>query len=69
YSPAVHQVIIAMRMATSHQPFNSVNDKYYCMEVKLLCPGTIIPSASTVSRDLNLLYVELSKGVKSYFAV
>lgn len=58
-----------MRTATSHRPFNSVNDKYYRMEVELLRPGTIIPSASTVSRDLNLLYMELSKGVKSYFAV
>ncbi|KAJ7720509.1 hypothetical protein B0H16DRAFT_1245762, partial [Mycena metata] len=69
YSPAAHRAIIAMRTATSHRPFNSVNDKYYRMEVELLRPGTIIPSASTVSRGLNLLYVELWKSVKSYFAV
>ncbi|KAJ7706650.1 hypothetical protein B0H16DRAFT_1345807, partial [Mycena metata] len=69
YSPAAHRAIIAMRTATSHRPFNAVNDKYYKMEVELLRPGTIIPSASTVSRDVNLLYVELSKNIKSYFTV
>ncbi|KAJ6507331.1 hypothetical protein C8R47DRAFT_1037153, partial [Mycena vitilis] len=67
YSAAAHRAIIVMRTATSNRPFNFVNDKYYKMEVELLRPGTIIPSASTVSRDLKLLYLELSKGVKSYF--
>ncbi|KAJ7676681.1 hypothetical protein DFH06DRAFT_976466, partial [Mycena polygramma] len=46
-----HRAIIVMRTATSNRPFNFVNDKYYKMEVELLRPGTIIPSASTVSRD------------------
>ncbi|KAJ7609203.1 hypothetical protein DFH06DRAFT_1017302 [Mycena polygramma] len=69
YSAAAHRAIIVMRTATSHRPFNFVNDKYYKMEVELLRPGIVIPSASTVSRDLKLLYLELSKGVKSYFVV
>ncbi|KAJ7442035.1 hypothetical protein FB451DRAFT_944207, partial [Mycena latifolia] len=69
YSPAAHRAIIAMRTATSHRPFNFINDKYYKMEVEMLRPGAIIPSPSTVSRDLKLLYVELSRNVKSYFLV
>jgi hypothetical protein len=69
YSPAAHRAIIVMRTATSNRPFNFVMDKYYKMEVQLLRPGTIIPSPATVSSDLKLLYLELSKGVKKYFVV
>ncbi|KAJ7793724.1 hypothetical protein B0H13DRAFT_1675497 [Mycena leptocephala] len=69
YSVAAHRAIIAMRTATSNRPFNSVNDKYYKMEVELLRPGTTIPAPSTVSRHLNLLYLELSKDVRQYFTV
>ncbi|KAJ7136803.1 hypothetical protein C8R44DRAFT_607826, partial [Mycena epipterygia] len=69
-SPAVHCVITALRTATSRHPFNSVNNKsYYKMEVEMLRPGTVIPSATTVSRDLKLLYLEQSHHVKSYFVV
>lgn len=69
YSPAAHRAIIAMRTATSHRPFNIVNDKYYKMEVELLRPGTTVPSSSTVSRDLKLLYQEISRDVRAYFVV
>ncbi|KAJ7148910.1 hypothetical protein C8R46DRAFT_880118 [Mycena filopes] len=69
YSVAAHRTLIAMRTATSNRPFNAVNDKYYRMEVEMLRPGTSLPAASTVSRDLNLLYLELSKDVRSYFKV
>lgn len=44
YSPAARRAIIPMRTATSNQPFNFVEDKYYKMEVELLRPGIIIPS-------------------------
>ncbi|KAJ6513953.1 hypothetical protein DFH09DRAFT_941304, partial [Mycena vulgaris] len=66
HSPAAHFAIIVMRTATSHRPFSFFNDKYYKMGVEFLRPGTILPSRSTVSRDLKLLYVELSRNVKSY---
>ncbi|KAJ6565229.1 hypothetical protein DFH09DRAFT_919719, partial [Mycena vulgaris] len=50
-------------------PFNFVNDKYYKTGVELLRPGTILPSRSTIPRDLKLLYFELSRNVESYFVV
>ncbi|KAF8145898.1 hypothetical protein K438DRAFT_1526579, partial [Mycena galopus ATCC 62051] len=69
YSPVAHRAIIAMRTATSNRPFNMVTDKYYRMEVLMLRPNTLIPFPSTVSRDVNLLYLEIAKNVKSYFVV
>ncbi|KAJ7450757.1 hypothetical protein FB451DRAFT_1051937, partial [Mycena latifolia] len=69
YSVAAHRTIIAMRTATSHRPFNSVHDPYYLQEVELLRPGTVVPSATTVSKDVKLLYLELSKQVRAYFTV
>jgi hypothetical protein len=47
----------------SHHPFNAVNDKYYKMEVELLCPGTKVPAPKMVSFDIKHLYLELSKDV------
>lgn len=69
YSEEAHHAIIALRCATSHRPFNSVNDKYYKMEIELLHPGTKIPSPKTVSLDVKHLYVEPSKDVCTYFRV
>lgn len=69
YSEAAHRAIIALRCATSHRPFNSVNDKYYHKEVELLQPGTKIPAPSTVSLDIKHIYLELSKTVRTYFKV
>ena len=48
YSPAAHRTLIALRCATSRQPFNSVSDPFYACEVQMLCPGTKLPSPSTV---------------------
>ena len=36
YPVAEHRVIIALKSATSHRPFNAVHDKYYRMEVEFL---------------------------------
>jgi hypothetical protein len=69
YTPGTHHVIIAMKSATSNRPFNAVRDKYYRMEVEMLRPGTKIPHVTTVSLDIKLLYVELSKTVCDYFKV
>ena len=69
YTPAAHRVVIAMKSATSNHPFNAVHDKYYRMEVEMLRPGTKIPHATTVSRNIKFLYVELSKTVRDYFKV
>ena len=69
YSEAAHRAIIALRCATSHRPFNFVNDKYYHKEVELLRPGTKIPAPTTVSLDIKHIYLELSKTVRMYFKV
>jgi len=69
YSEVAHCVIIVLKSATSHWPFNAVHDKYYRMEVELLQPGTVVPHTTTVLRDIKHLYVELSKTVHTYFKV
>jgi hypothetical protein len=69
YSEAQHRAVIAMRCATSNRLAQVVNDKYYRMEVDMLCPGTIIPLERTISRDLNLLHQELAAVGKKYFIV
>ncbi|KAJ7911010.1 hypothetical protein B0H13DRAFT_1615091, partial [Mycena leptocephala] len=58
YTLAHHRALIALRCARSHRPFNSVKDELYLEEVELLRPGTHVPSPSTVSRDVQTLYLE-----------
>ncbi|KAI6009211.1 hypothetical protein EDC04DRAFT_2498684, partial [Pisolithus marmoratus] len=69
YIPARHRAIIAMQCCVSKRPFNMVQDPHYAKEVQLLWLGTSIPSPSTVSHDVNLIYEEGSKLVKEYFTV
>ncbi|KAK7041092.1 hypothetical protein R3P38DRAFT_2512431 [Favolaschia claudopus] len=67
YSEAMHRTLIALRCASSKRPFNQVEDKWYRMEVAMLRPGTIVPSADTVARDVQRLYVLVAQEVKAYF--
>lgn len=69
YSAAVHRALIALRCATSQRPFTCVLDEYYRAEVQLLRPGTILPSPSTVSRDICSIYLDMAKYVRDYFKV
>ncbi|KAJ6619309.1 hypothetical protein B0H10DRAFT_1793890 [Mycena sp. CBHHK59/15] len=69
YTPARHRALIALRCTSSHRPFNSILDPFYLEEIRLLRPGTKVPSPQTVSRDVRLLYKEGAKAVKEYFAV
>lgn len=69
YSALKHRVIIAMRCATSHRPFNMVVDPWYMREVNLLRPGTDLPSPMTISRDTAVLYKGGSTRLKNYFEV
>lgn len=69
YSPAAHRVLIALRCATSKWSFNSVSDPLYANEVQMLRPGTKLPSPSTVSCDVTILYEKGSSMVKQYFLV
>ncbi|KAF9039868.1 hypothetical protein BJ165DRAFT_1351691, partial [Panaeolus papilionaceus] len=69
YSSSNHRAVLALRTAQSNRPFNMVTDEYYLMEVSLLRPNTIVPGPSTISRDIKLIYLELSKHVKLYFEV
>jgi hypothetical protein len=69
YSAAAHRTLIAMRCAKNHRPFNSVLDEDYQAEVRMLHPGTILPSPQTVSRDIKAIYSEMSKNVRNYFSV
>ncbi|EKM78551.1 hypothetical protein AGABI1DRAFT_16921, partial [Agaricus bisporus var. burnettii JB137-S8] len=52
--------------ATSARPFNIILNKWYKIEVEMLCPGTVIPHPTTISRDLQSLYVGMSKYVAQY---
>jgi hypothetical protein len=69
YSKAAHRTLIALRCAKNHRPFNSVLDEDYQAEVDMLRPGTRLPHPITVSRDINLIYLEMSKHVRQYFSV
>lgn len=69
YSPAAHRALIALRCAKNCRPFNSVLDEYYQQEVQMLRPGTTIPHAITVSRDICAIYLDMSKHVRAYFKV
>jgi hypothetical protein len=69
YTPSRHRALIAMRCAASKRPFQSVEDAYYLEEVEMLRPGTVVPSRSTVSRDINAIFRQGSVHVKDYFEV
>ncbi|KAJ6624792.1 hypothetical protein B0H10DRAFT_1668944, partial [Mycena sp. CBHHK59/15] len=59
-----YRALVALRCASSHRPFNAVQDPYYLEEVELLRPGTKVPSPRTVSHDIHTLYLAGSKMVK-----
>lgn len=67
YTPAGHRALIAIRCARSHRPANMVTDPEYLLEVEMLHPGTIVPSPSTVARDINAIYLAASEKVKDHF--
>ncbi|KAK7034395.1 hypothetical protein R3P38DRAFT_3185246 [Favolaschia claudopus] len=68
YSEAMHRTLIALRCSCSKRAFNQVEDKWYRLEVEMLRPGTVVPSADTVAEDVQRLYVLLARDVKKYFA-
>lgn len=69
YSPAAHRAFIALRSAKSNRPFNAVADEDYLGEVQMLRPGAVLPSPITVSRDIRMIYEEMSRKVREYFIV
>jgi len=52
-----------------HRPFNIVHNKYYDMEVAMLCQEAKLSHSTTVSNDVRHIYEELSKSVREYFQV
>ena len=69
YTEAAHRVLIALRCAKNHRPFNSVLDEDYQAEVNMLRPGTKLPHPATVSRDIQAIYLNMSKHICDYFEV
>ena len=69
YSPAIHRTLLALRCSKNMRPFSFVQDPLYQAEVEMLRPGTSLPNATTVSRDVKLLYETLSSHVSTYFKV
>lgn len=67
YSVAAHHALIALRCAKNHRPFNSVLDEDYQTEVNMLRPGTKLPHPHTVSRDIQSIYLDMSRHVRNYF--
>lgn len=67
YTPAGHRALIAIRCARNHRPANIVADPEYLLEVAMLRPGTIVPSPSTVARDIESIYLAASIKVKEHF--
>ncbi|KAF9037431.1 hypothetical protein BDP27DRAFT_1190478, partial [Rhodocollybia butyracea] len=69
YSPAAHRAVIVLKCASSFRPFNSVNDRWYKVEVEMLRPGTLLPSAATLSRDTKILYQNGAEQLQRYLLV
>ncbi|TEB27542.1 hypothetical protein FA13DRAFT_1879067 [Coprinellus micaceus] len=69
YSPANHRTLLALCCAKNMRPFNFVQDPLYIAEVNMLRSGTRLPDPTTVSRDVKLLYEQLSTHVSDYFKV
>ncbi|KAG8726320.1 hypothetical protein FRC10_007248, partial [Ceratobasidium sp. 414] len=66
YSAAHHRAILALRCARDRRPFDSVVDDLHQQEVDMLCPGTHLPTAATVSLDVRLIYNIGSLNVARY---
>ncbi|KAF8983845.1 hypothetical protein BDQ17DRAFT_1261037 [Cyathus striatus] len=69
YSPINHQTLLVLQCADSMWPFNIVNNKFYQMQVQMLCPGTKLPSCNTIQRDTIHLFKAMSLHVQQYFQV
>jgi hypothetical protein len=46
-----------------------VLDEDYQAEVDMLCPGTKLPHPATVSRDIQAIYLDMSRHICNYFQV
>ncbi|KAF8986674.1 hypothetical protein BDQ17DRAFT_1259349 [Cyathus striatus] len=69
YSPMNHWIPLVLQCADSMRPFNMVNDKFFQMQVEMLCPGTQLPSHTTIQRDTISLFQLLLLHVQQYFQV
>ncbi|KAF9008060.1 hypothetical protein BDQ17DRAFT_1455832 [Cyathus striatus] len=69
YSLINHRTLLVLQCADSMWPFNMVNDKFYQMQVQMLCPGTKLPSHDTIQRDTIYLFKVMSLHVQQYFQV
>ncbi|KAF8495269.1 hypothetical protein F5888DRAFT_1615947, partial [Russula emetica] len=67
YTEAAHRALIALRCAKNHRLFNSVLDEDYQAEVNMLRPGTRLPHPTTVSRDIQAIYLDVSRHIRDYF--
>jgi hypothetical protein len=69
YTKAAHRALIALHCAKNHCPFNSVLDEDYQAEVDMLHPGTKLLHPATVSRDIQVIYLNMSRHIRNYFQV
>ncbi|KAF9459892.1 hypothetical protein BDZ94DRAFT_1267317 [Collybia nuda] len=69
YSEASCCALIALHVARHNHPFNAVLDNDYQEEVRMLHPGTAVPSPSTVSQDINAIYIAMGDFIRFYFMV
>ncbi|KAJ7706905.1 hypothetical protein B0H17DRAFT_918808, partial [Mycena rosella] len=69
YNEVQHRAICAIQCAVSKCSLASQDDEWYCLEVKLLRPGTIPPSSKIVAHDMGILYSKYAKVVWWYFEV
>lgn len=71
YSKENLRALEVIRNAKFARPFNAIADAEYHQEVQMLRPGAErdIPHPSTLSRDLNYVYIALSTHVMNYFMV
>ncbi|KAF8576691.1 hypothetical protein K439DRAFT_1366513, partial [Ramaria rubella] len=69
YTPYWHCALIALHCVKDNWPFESVKDEFYCAELELLHLGTKLPDPTTISQDVNKIYIQVLQDVKVYFQV
>jgi hypothetical protein len=69
YSIEAHCDLIAIWCAANNCPYNMVTDLEYYQELNMLHPNTPIPHPSTVSKDIQTLYLTAAILFQQFLAV
>ena len=69
YSKELLHVYVALWTATSYRPFTIAEDPYFVKIVKMFNPNAVLPSDTTVSKDIREFFQIGRKNLKTFIAV